>query len=311
MFYDLSVEWTSEKELPQTLAFLSELGYNVAALNYTITGKLPTEISCQIPDPLPFAIPSGLTVLRRCTLSLNEGLPNSRLNALGSAYDILALRPIDEKTLQNACSNLDSDLISLDLSQRMGYHFKFKMVSEAIKRGIRFEIAYSQGLVGDAGARRQLISNATQLIRATRGRGIIISSEAKRAIACRAPWDVINLAAIWGLPQDRGFESVSKECRSVVVGAKMKRTSFRGVIDVVYGGERPEAKVEIPSKIGSHAAAGKKRKAGVLDDSAIDAQDKPLSKSARKKLAKAQAQSAAIEAAKQDAPTSVSSKAGG
>jgi ribonuclease P/MRP protein subunit RPP1 len=157
-----------------------------------------------------------LTILRRCTLILSESATNNRLGALANNYDILALRPVDEKTFQHACGTADCDLISLDMTQRLGYHFKFKTVSEAVKRGVRFEIAYSQPLLADPAAKRNLISNATGLIRATRGgRGIIISSEATKAVGCRAPWDVVNLAAIWGLAQDRGYEAVSKEARSV------------------------------------------------------------------------------------------------
>ena len=50
MFYDLNVQWTSEKdpELPRTLAFLAELGYDVVALNHIITGKFPTDLVSQL-----------------------------------------------------------------------------------------------------------------------------------------------------------------------------------------------------------------------------------------------------------------------
>jgi len=289
MFYDLNVLWNpaSTQEIARTLAFLAELGYNVVALNHVISGKFPTDLACQIPDPLPFAIPSNLTVLRRCTLQLSEPVANARLTALGANYDILALRPIDEKTLQNACSNLDSDLISLDLSQRLSYFFKFKMVAECVKRGIRFEICYSQGLLGDANARRNLISNATQLIRATRGgRGIIISSEAKRAVGCRGPWDAINLSAIWGLAQDRGYEAVSKQSRSVVVSAKLKRTGYRGIVDVVYGGEKPEpAEKQTKGTVVEKAQPNRKRKS---EDTALGTgtDDTQISKREKKRRAK-------------------------
>ena len=291
MFYDLSVQWTSTKdlELPRTLAFLAELGYNVIALNHNITGKLPTDLSCPIPDPLPFTPPASLTILRRCTLTLTEPISNARLNALASSHDILALRVLDEKTFQNACGNLDCDLISLDLSQRFNFHFKFKTVSEAIKRGIRLEICYSQGLTGEASARRNLISNAAQLIRATRGgRGIVVSSEARKAVACRAPWDVVNLTSIWGLAQDRGYEAVSKEARSVVVTAKLKRTGYRGIVDVVYGGEKPEVSKGAEDGAKSKGdAPGKKRKAEVLEDAKAGTQEKPVSKREQKRRAKA------------------------
>jgi ribonuclease P/MRP protein subunit RPP1 len=45
MFYDLNVPWSAnDASLPRTLNFLHELGYNVVALNHTMTGKLPNEL---------------------------------------------------------------------------------------------------------------------------------------------------------------------------------------------------------------------------------------------------------------------------
>lgn len=108
-----------------------------------------------------------------------------------------------------------------------------------------------------------MISNATQLIRASRGRGLVLSSEAKVAAGLRGPWDVVNLAAVWGLSQERAYEGVSKECRSVVVGAKLKRTGWRGVVDVVYGGEKPEGADGTGTEEG--VKAGVKRKAGAIE----------------------------------------------
>ena len=289
------------------------MGYNVVAVNHTISGKLPSDLvshtclvhshiflhaltpsqTCAIPDPLPFPLATSLTILRRCTLVLSESATNNRIAALSANYDVLAVRPVDEKTFQHACNTLDCDIISLDLTQRLGFHFKFKTVSDAIKRGVRFEVCYSQGVLGEPLARRNLISNVTQLVRATRGRGIIISSEARRALGCRGPWDVVNLAAVWGLPQDRAHEAVTKEARSVVVSAKLKRTSYRGVVDVVYGGEKPVPK-EMPSndaKTAGKENLSKKRQAEKLVDGGVDIGDKPISKREQKRRAKAIADS--------------------
>lgn len=135
-------------------------------------------------------------------------------------------------------------------------------------------MCYAPGvLASDSGARRNLISNATQLIRATRGRGLVISSEAKRAVGCRGPWDVVNLAAVWGLGPERGKEAVSKEARFVMVSAQLKRSSYRGVVDVIYGGKKPEASKEDDK---SKNDASNKRKAGVGDGDTSKAA--PLSK---------------------------------
>lgn len=49
MFYDLNVPWSAnDKQLPRTLAFLAELGYNVVALNHMISGKLPADLVCSL-----------------------------------------------------------------------------------------------------------------------------------------------------------------------------------------------------------------------------------------------------------------------
>ncbi len=146
-------------------------------------------------------------------------------------------------------------------------------------------------MASDGGAsRRNLISNATQLIRATRGRGIVISSQAENALACRGPSDVVNLAVLWGLSQERGVEAIGREARAVVLQAEMRRRSFRGVIDVIYGGEKPKSVAENagkPSK--GKPENSNKRKAETLDNGAgpdDTVQGKPLSKREQKRQAK-------------------------
>lgn len=207
-------------------------------------------------------------------------------------FSIVAVRPMNEKSLLNACTNLDCDLISLDLSVRLPFHFKFKTVSSAISRGVRFEICYSPGITGSGlEARRNLIGNAMSLIRATRGRGIIISSEAKRALAIRAPMDVVNLACVWGLSHERGKEAICEEARKVVALSSLKRTSWRGVIDVVDGGEKPapkkvddaSKKVEQTVTIQDKNGENLKRKASAESAQEIE---KPLSKREMKRRAK-------------------------
>ena len=264
------------------------MGYNTIALNFAITGKIPGDISNQIPTPLPFTIPKSLHILRRCTLHLSDPSQNHRLRTLNSAYDLLAIRPNNEKSLQQACQDLECDLISLDLSTRFSFYFKHKTMANALQRGVKFEICYGPGILnGDGGAsRRNLISNATQLIRATRGRGIVISSEAKRALACRGPADVVNLGVLWGLGQEKGMEAVGNEARRVVIQAEIKRKSFRGVIDVVYGGKKRERE---PEQLAKRKQEKGKRKTDVLEEDEAaggNAMPKPISKREQKRQAK-------------------------
>ncbi|KAF2626967.1 PHP domain-like protein [Macroventuria anomochaeta] len=245
MFHDLNVPWPGAgadavRELQRTVAFLDELGYDVVALTHTYSGKLPSELTSPVPNPLSFPVPQRLRVLRRCNIFLTDSASNFRIPQLQQHYDLVAARPTDERTLQQACHSLDVDIISLDLTRRFEKHFKFPMLGAAIARGIKIELCYSQGILSsDPQAKRNLISNATQLIRVTRGRGLIFSSEAKSVLGIRAPSDVINLASVWGLGSERGKDGLTKEPRSVVEHARLKRQSFKGVVDIVYGGEKP------------------------------------------------------------------------
>lgn len=210
---------------------------------------------------------------------------------LAQAFDLVALRPTNEKSLLNACTNLECDLISLDLSVRLPFHFKFKTLAAAVARGVRLEICYGPGVTGSGlEARRNLIGNAMALIRATRGRGVIVSSEARRALGVRAPADVINLACVWGLSQERGKEAVCEEARKVTALAKLKRTSWRGIVDIVHGGEKPTTEpmkgTECVSDKKDPKVENLKRKASLGSEPAAEEHEKPLSKREMKRRAK-------------------------
>jgi ribonuclease P/MRP protein subunit RPP1 len=104
--------------------------------------------------------------------------------------------------------------------------------------------------------------------------------------------DVVNLACVWGLSHERGKEAICEEARKVVALSSLKRTSWRGVVDVVDGGEKQgPKKVDDASKkkaeqtftILEKNGENLKRKASL--ESAQDDQ-KPLSKREMKRRAK-------------------------
>ena len=265
---------------------ISIVGYNTLALSHNITGKLPATIPDN-PIPLPppgIAVPKDVKLITRVTFTLSDPSQNHRLSSLQSSYDLLALRPTTEKAFQLCCHSLDCDIISLDLSTRLPFILKFKALSTAIGRGVRFEICYSAGITGGGtDARRNLIAGATSLIRASRGRGLIISSEAKAAVGLRGPWDVVNLCAIWGLGQERGKEGVCEEARKIVTIARIKRNSYRGVVEIQNGGQND---IELQPTIATPAAGnglktttGTKRKAAVETPNKTPSINKPTAPS--------------------------------
>lgn len=98
---------------------------------------------------------------------------------------------------------------------------------------------------------------------------------------------MVNLAAVWGLGQERGWEAVAREARSVVISAGIKRTGFRGVIDVVYGGER--------TAVAEKTGPGNKRKAEVAEGT-VGGNEQPKQLSNREKKRRAAAERHGAEA---------------
>ncbi|KAL9082113.1 MAG: hypothetical protein Q9159_006704 [Coniocarpon cinnabarinum] len=304
-YYDLNVPWTPDNpaETQRTLVFLKELGYNIVALTHTISGtKLPNDLSCPIPRPLPFDTSHNLHTLTRLNLPLTSNAVNHRLSALQACYDLLALRPTNQKTLEQACRDLECDIISLDLTVPFPFSLRAKTVKQAVDRGIGIEVCYAPAVVAsDAVVRRNVIANATSLIRATGGKGILLSSEARRASGCRGPADVVNIAAVWGLNPDRGREALANMPRIVVATATLKRESYRGVVRIVDGGEKPVVR-QGHDKPKAEGSSGKKRKADAVTD---DVQNndkneeqmmpKPLSKREQKRRKRAEEQAKRTE----------------
>ncbi|OTA68542.1 PHP domain-like protein [Hypoxylon sp. EC38] len=306
MLYDLNIAWsptTSAADLERTLRFSSQLGYNVVALNHTLDAPLPSNIS----NPLPkFPSPSSSsnpqtenrthripTTLRRLTINLADPAQNPQLPKAAQAYDIVALRPHTEKAFQAACltvSATDVSLISLDLTSRLPFYLRPKPCMAAVSRGLRFEICYGRavGPGADARARANFIGNVAQLVRATRGRGGGIGggggSGSGGALALRAPADVVNLLAALGTNP-----------RGVVVNEGIKRSGFRGVVDIIGVAERSEEeKAKENEKKGEAKGKeatrdNKKRKNGECETAGQGNQggeggDQPMSKRQAKKM---------------------------
>ncbi len=270
MLYDLNIVWTpstSTEELEKTLRFAKMLGYDVVALNHIVSPPVPKTITNPIPllasppstsQPNRSVLPGDVasapvasssssssssswpTVLRRVTITVTDpGTTNYKLPDYARAYDLLAVRPTSDKAFQWACISADeASIISLDLSVPLGYHIAPRTAMAAVQRGARFEIAYGQAVQAARGtegsrSRAVFLGNALALLRATKGRGVLASSEARAALALRGPADVVNLLAVWGLGPEKGTEALRGVPRSVVVNEGIKRRGFRGVVDIV------------------------------------------------------------------------------
>ena len=112
---------------------------------------------------------------------------------------------------------------------------------------------------------------------------VVSSGGAGRALGCRAPADVVNLAEVWGLGRAKGTEAVGRAAGAVVARAAARRRSWRGVVEVVSGAEPPEG-TQGADEGGAEKGQGKRKAAGGADGEGEEG-GKKMSKRQKRKAA--------------------------
>ncbi|CAN8301194.1 unnamed protein product [Cochlearia groenlandica] len=232
-----------------------ELGYVGIAHNRSIEGVMSDKDTCTIPlltlGSLVKVAPrlassvgfhrgllgvSGATPFRQYTRLTVKIESNGQCQGLNSgnpilkSYDIVAVRPMNQNTFAYACEKAEVDIISIDFS-KMPFRLMHPMVKAAMKRGIYFEIKYSD-LLKDAQTRRQVISNAKLLVDWTKGKNLIISSGAPSVTEVRGPNDVINLMSLLGLSAERARAAISKNCSNMIAKVLKKKRFHKEAVKV-------------------------------------------------------------------------------
>ncbi len=62
-------------------------------------------------------------------------------NPIAASYDLLAVQPLSERVFAQACTSLDVDIISLDVTKRLAFRLKPASIKSAVDRGIHFEVS--------------------------------------------------------------------------------------------------------------------------------------------------------------------------
>ncbi|PPS07671.1 hypothetical protein GOBAR_AA12989 [Gossypium barbadense] len=281
-FFDLNIPYTDSTPLSKANSTVAkstrikivikamELGYTGIAYNRTIRGVMSDRDRCSIPllglssllDVAPFlsssvnfhrdllGVPrsSPFRQYTRLTVCIDTASQSQALNSgnpILKTYDIVAVRPLNQNAFDHACEKAEVDIISIDFSDKLPFRLKLPMVKAAIKRGIYFEITYSD-LIVDVHQRRQIISNAKLLLDWTQGKNVILSSAAPSVCEVRGPNDVANLASLLGLSTERAKAAISKNCRSLLTNALRRKHFFKEVIRVEAVSTSRQSDSEIP-----------------------------------------------------------------
>ncbi|KIM82592.1 hypothetical protein PILCRDRAFT_70562, partial [Piloderma croceum F 1598] len=167
--------------------------------------------------------------------------------SLVQLYDIIALTPRNSATFSLAClthslpSPLTAHIISLPLTlPRPPFHLKHTLVRTAVNNGAVFEIAYAGALGGDgdisigggelgAWAKRNWWAAARELVRVTKGKGLIVSGGVGAEADLRAPGDISNLITLLGLATNLAHDTSTTTSKSLVLRAQTRKT-YRAVL---------------------------------------------------------------------------------
>ncbi|GLC48704.1 hypothetical protein PLESTB_000127600 [Pleodorina starrii] len=196
-------------------------------------GPAPTAAAAAAPPPPP---PCHLRQLNRLHFVAVDAVQASQLagaETVVRSYDLVSITPKSERVMHQACTSLDVDVISLELSQRLTIKLRAVAIKAALRRGIYFEICYAPGL-REPTARRNLFCNAQALVRATRGKNILISSSARSAFEVRSPLEVLHMATLFGLTHKQAQDALSLAPRAVLARAAA-RAAGRGASAVLAG----------------------------------------------------------------------------
>lgn len=254
--YDLNVPWPVQNytsvptpaqitNLHNTIAALYALGIRYVAVNFQINEniKLPLTSPDKL-NPIPladlkkrFAQYDGLHLFSRITLVITDPAKVQSIQKLNNSacFDLIAVQPTTEKALQLTTTNLDIDIVSLPMCSRLPFFLKHKTVGQAIVKGIKFEMCYSGLIAGPAGyetsgvlgttghlTRKVYFSNALQLIRASRSRGLLFSSGASEPLHARNYADILALMDTLGLKTSNAKDGFVKNPELALVSGRLR-----------------------------------------------------------------------------------------
>ncbi|XP_033757454.1 ribonuclease P protein subunit p30-like [Pecten maximus] len=241
-FMDLHVKHTDKKLLKEKLCQAERLGFDVVAISCFVeelqsTSKGKKKQKDNQPNiPLPEKVilseddlkdinwtRKAPRQLSRISTVINDASQTHKLAQVDiQRFDLVAVQPTSEKTFHLACMTLDIDIIIIDVTQKLPYFIKRPSVNTAIERGVHFEIQYSPAVI-DTSARVDMIHNTQSLVSVCKGKNVIFSSGCEQASSIRGPYDVANLAMLFGMTQAQGKAAVCRNCRAVLFHAESRR----------------------------------------------------------------------------------------
>lgn len=240
-FYDLcvNIQGNDIKKLCCILSRLYEYGYRTVALNTDIDEsvlatdkkkkKKNDEEASQniIPETLDIEsirkeFDKKLKIFSRITFFCSDSAKTHILNhcAVLKKYDLYAFAPKTQTALQYACTQLNTDIITLR-SSSITFKLNKKLYEQAIEKGIHFEIQYADLI--NAQTRKLTIHYSHLFHTYGKSKNVILSSGSSNVKTIRNPYDLINLSCLLGLNEVKAKASILYQCKKLLLRAERRR----------------------------------------------------------------------------------------
>ncbi|XP_016968673.1 ribonuclease P protein subunit p30 [Drosophila biarmipes] len=232
-FYDFSIPFNKDDSVMRALLKeLVELGYKTIAIDQSFdhskkdAGKRGSEM---FPEPhkiehLRREFQDKLRILQRITiLYVDVNVAHAMSVSLNlRKFNLVAGQPKTDAALTHCCTAFNGDLITFDPVAGSRLLVNRKAYQVAVRRGMFFEIKYAPAIV-DSNNRKDMIKLAQNYCTKGKSKNIIFSSGAAHEFQLRGPYDVANLAFIFGLSEDQGKNAVDRHCRQLFLKAESRR----------------------------------------------------------------------------------------
>ncbi|KAL2728718.1 ribonuclease P protein subunit p30 [Vespula squamosa] len=247
-YFDLCINASKDNpsNLHSILLKLYQMGFRSVAINQTIDDsifdtdkkkkKKNNESSIIIPNPLDVddlvkEFEGKLRIFNRLTFIYSDPLKTHALvNIIFSRFQnhcsnfkkfhLYSVVPKTKAALQFACSQLNTDLITINASCT-GFKMNRKLYLQAVEKDIHFEIQYADILNPEQ--RKVAIHHSHLFYVYGKSRNVIVSSGASNVTEIRNPYDIINLGALLGLNEVKSKAAILYQCKHLLLRAG-KRT---------------------------------------------------------------------------------------
>lgn len=197
--------------------------------------------------PKPFVARIPDLIIQRCRSTNRKFRLYSRLNVIVQDnqsihylkrsevqnFDIISLQPATRDILLYllGSTTIQYELLVLDPNDPELLPFPKRLMRATAERGVAFELLYSNAL-RDPFERRNLLaigrSIATTIFK--RGESIVFSSNAKSSLQIRSPYDMMEIAQLFGYNQEQSKKMLSQSPMDVLARSFSRKHTVQGTV---------------------------------------------------------------------------------